>query len=121
MGERHIIDENGNYVVQIFDVAPIELSKGSKVVPPRPESYYEWKNNKWVENASLKYSILSEKMRSERDFLLLTEVDPMVTNPLRWADLSESQRQAVIDYRRSLLDITDQPGFPETVVWPTKP
>jgi hypothetical protein len=62
-----------------------------------------------------------EQLRDERDFLLRTIVDPIVTNPLRWADLSESQRQEIVDYRRSLLDITDQPGFPEKVIWPPKP
>jgi hypothetical protein len=60
------------------------------------------------------------QVRSER-VLRLEEIDPIVTNPLRWDDLSESQRQAVIDYRRSLLDITDQPGFPFAVTWPEKP
>ncbi len=60
-------------------------------------------------------------VRAQRDNLLVTEVDPVVSNPLRWADLSAEQQQAWADYRRALLDITAQPGFPHSVTWPTKP
>lgn len=60
-------------------------------------------------------------VRSHRDYLLATEVDPIVSNPLRWADLSAEQQAAWAAYRRALLDITSQPGFPHSVTWPTKP
>jgi hypothetical protein len=59
--------------------------------------------------------------RQQRDYLLATEVDPIVTNPLRWADLTTEQQDAWAAYRRALLDITDQAGFPQNIVWPTKP
>lgn len=60
-------------------------------------------------------------VRSQRDSLLATEVDPIVSNPLRWADLSAEQQAAWAAYRRALLDITAQAGFPHSVNWPTKP
>ena len=60
-------------------------------------------------------------VRQRRDFLLETEIDPVVTNTLRWADLTAEQQQAWATYRRALLDITAQAGFPHDVVWPTKP
>ena len=60
-------------------------------------------------------------VRLHRDYLLATEVDPIVSNPLRWADLSAEQQQAWAAYRRALLDITAQAGFPHDVVWPSKP
>jgi hypothetical protein len=57
-----------------------------------------------------------------------------VSNPLRWADASAEQQQAWVDYRRALLDITEQypspvyvwneqkQGYDETgIVWPEKP
>ena len=59
--------------------------------------------------------------RGYRDMLLATEVDPMVTNPLRWADLTEVKQAEWTTYRTALLNITDQAGFPHNVVWPTKP
>lgn len=60
-------------------------------------------------------------VRAQRDFLLATEVDPIVSNPLRWADLSADQQAAWATYRRALLDITAQTGFPHSMTWPTKP
>lgn len=63
----------------------------------------------------------AEAVRAERDYKLASEVDPVVSNPLRWADLTAEQQQAWADYRRALLDITAQDGFPHGVVWPNKP
>ena len=64
---------------------------------------------------------IGPSIRRHRDNLLVTEVDPLVTNPLRWADLTSDQQAAWTQYRRALLDITAQTGFPNEVVWPTKP
>lgn len=60
-------------------------------------------------------------VRGQRDLLLQNEVDPVVSNPLRWADLTTEQQNAWAAYRTALLDITDQSGFPHNVTWPTKP
>jgi hypothetical protein len=59
-------------------------------------------------------------VRAKRDSLLATEVDPVVSNPLRWADLSAERQAAWATYRRALLDITAQAGFPRSVEWPQK-
>ena len=64
---------------------------------------------------------LAASIRGQRNNLLATEVDPLVTNPLRWAELTEAQQAEWTQYRRDLLDITAQAGFPNEVVWPTKP
>ena len=63
----------------------------------------------------------AEGVRGERDFRLSTEVDPVVTNPLRWADMTAEQQNVWSQYRTDLLNITDQAGFPHNVTWPTKP
>lgn len=63
----------------------------------------------------------ADDVRIKRDILLATDVDPIVSNPLRWADLSAEQQAAWATYRRALLDITAQAGFPHSVTWPTKP
>ena len=63
----------------------------------------------------------ASQVRAERDYKLATEVDPLVTNPLRWADLGEAKQAEWTAYRTALLDITDQSGFPHNVTWPTKP
>lgn len=59
--------------------------------------------------------------RKYRDELLEMEVDPIVTNPLRWADLSAEKQQEWTDYRTALLNVPQQAGFPNTITWPTKP
>ena len=60
-------------------------------------------------------------VRAERDMKLATEVDPIAGNALRWAALTADQQQAWADYRQALLDIPQQAGFPNEVVWPVKP
>lgn len=60
-------------------------------------------------------------VRQQRDGLLFMQVDPIVSNPLRWADLSAETQQAWIEYRRALLDITIHDGFPHNIDWPQKP
>lgn len=63
---------------------------------------------------------LSRKARIQRN-TLLQEVDSIVGNPLRWASFSTEQQTAWADYRQALLDVPQQPGFPNTISWPTKP
>jgi hypothetical protein len=75
-----------------------------------------------------------ENLRSLRGDLLLTEVDPIVSNPLRWNDLTEEKQQEWANYRQALLDITtsypdayqkyhlDNDAYTwENVTFPTKP
>ena len=59
--------------------------------------------------------------RAERDTILNYEVDPIISNPLRWSDMSTEQQNAWAQYRRELLDLPDQSEFPRTITWPVKP
>ncbi|MGB1154093.1 MAG: phage tail assembly chaperone [Paracoccaceae bacterium] len=60
-------------------------------------------------------------VRAERDWKLANEVDPIVSNPLRWNDMSAEEQAAWAQYRTDLLNVPQQEGFPHNVVWPTKP
>jgi len=60
-----------------------------------------------------------KSVRDFRDETLKLSVDTL--NPIRWAALSTEQQEAWTTYRQALLDLTDQPGFPFEIVWPTKP
>jgi|TARA_B110000037_G_scaffold218391_1_gene281296 hypothetical protein len=60
-------------------------------------------------------------VRDERDNILATVVDPMVSNPLRWADLLSDKQAEWSQYRTYLLNVPQQAGFPNTITWPTKP
>lgn len=64
---------------------------------------------------------IADLVRFQRNSLLTSEVDPIVTNPLRWGELTTEQQNAWTQYRTDLLNITDQAGFPHNVTWPTKP
>ena len=61
------------------------------------------------------------QVRSERDFKLATEVDPIAGNTLRWAALDSDTQAAWAAYRQALLDVPQQAGSPHDVTWPTKP
>ena len=61
------------------------------------------------------------EVRAKRDRRLVTEVDPIVSNALRWADLTAAKQAEWTQYRTDLLNVTDQAGFPHDITWPTKP
>ena len=65
-----------------------------------------------------RYPHPADLVRLERDTRLTDEVDPYVSNKYRFDALTPDQQQALLDYRQELLDITDQEGFPDNVIWP---
>jgi len=60
------------------------------------------------------------QVRAERDQRLLT-VDAIAGNALRWAALDADTQAAWAAYRQALLDVPQQAGFPNDVVWPQEP
>ena len=64
---------------------------------------------------------LAASLRAQRDDKLVNEVDPIVTNPLRWGELTDAKQAEWTQYRTDLLNLPAQAGFPNTVTWPTKP
>jgi hypothetical protein len=48
-----------------------------------------------------------EQVRQVRNTYLKDFVDPIVSNPLRWADMTAEEQQIYADYRRYLLDYTN--------------
>ena len=61
------------------------------------------------------------RARSQREEILVNEVDPVVSNALRWNDMTDAKRTEWTNYRQALLDVPEQEGFPNTITWPTKP
>ena len=82
-------------------------------------SFYKWSNVefKWLDTRT--ESEKSEHLKSEvrnRRSALLRQSD--------WTQLPDVPlvtKQAWVAYRQSLRDITEQPGFPLEVTWPTAP
>lgn len=66
-------------------------------------------------------AISATNIRAERDNILSTVVDPMVSNPLRWSSLSSEKQAEWSKYRTDLLNVPQQSGFPSSVTWPTEP
>lgn len=64
---------------------------------------------------------LGSEQRAVRDNKLQSEVDSIVSNPLRWADMTSGKQSEWSQYRTDLLNVPQQSGFPNTISWPTKP
>jgi hypothetical protein len=101
-----------------------------------PYSLTPWDTDMTVDNAELLALIgadfapfsqeehdarVADFERETRDVKLRNEVDPVVTNPLRWADLTTEKQNEWTQYRTDLLNVPQQAGFPNTITWPTKP
>ena len=65
--------------------------------------------------------VTATNIREERDTILVTVVDPLVSNPLRWASLASDKQTEWANYRTNLLGVPQQAGFPNSITWPTKP
>tara|TARA_R110000782_G_scaffold47121_1_gene103780 strand:+ start:798 stop:1079 length:282 start_codon:yes stop_codon:yes gene_type:complete len=61
------------------------------------------------------------QVRQERDNILVTVVDALVSNPLRWADLTADKQAEWSTYRTDLLGVPQQAGFPTNITWPEEP
>lgn len=60
-------------------------------------------------------------MRAQRDELLTRFDLELFRNQLYWDELTQAQRDARTAYRRLLMDITEQPGFPDGISFPALP
>ena len=108
-------DATGNHFISF------EQIEGMTEIDKKPSDFHEWNGSAWVENASVKLASLTSETRALRNSLLASEVDPIVSNPLRWADLTDTKRAEWTQYRTDLMNVPQQSGFPSTVNWPQKP
>lgn len=60
------------------------------------------------------------EVRAERDDRLKV-LDVIVSNPLRWDGFSIELKGELSTYRQALLDVPQQSGFPDIIVWPEMP
>jgi len=64
---------------------------------------------------------LAEEIRHERNYRLSRDVDPIAGNVLAWEDVPPQDQARWRVYRRALLDLPVQAGFPRNINWPTPP
>ena len=121
------IDNNGQILGWYDDEIHVTIPEPNVQVPEEV-----WQNainsmhNTIIDGVTSQVDHRSDEQKSSdarilRDLLLTSEVDPIVTNPLRWAELSSTEQQQWSDYRTALLNVPQQSGFPNEVNWPTKP
>lgn len=116
MTTEHYVDAQGNYLGGYGDGA--EPPEGSKKVPVAPShGWQSWDGTAWY----FKDEVAAEMVRDQRDDILKNVVDPIAANPLRWNDLTVEKQEEWAVYRKKLLDVPQQPGFPHKVDWPVKP
>ena len=120
------VPSDNSYFVEISEPSEKFLEEhprpeGAIEVEVRPEEYYDYVDGAWVENADRKVSVLSDRARMERNGKLVSEVDPIALNNLRWAELTPEKQAEWTQYRIDLLNVPQQSGFPTSISWPSKP
>ena len=80
-----------------------------------------WGENGWITPIAPEPTFEEKQnlVREKRNGLLRRHVDIM--SGIRWEALPEEKKQEYRDYRQALLDIPQQIGFPDNVIWPIKP
>lgn len=95
----------GNTKEELENLPCVELTKIEEV------DFAEMFNGKIYIKEEELIEAKKESVRETRDFYLEKYVDPVVSNPLRWDDMSEEEKKEYSDYRKYLLD------YPETKDW----
>lgn len=86
-------------------------------MPPKPSEDYifDYNSKQWV--IDLKGA--ERKALAKRDQLLSSGPDRV--NPMWWSSMTATEQSEVSAYRQSLLDITNQSGYPMNIEWPEIP
>ena len=63
---------------------------------------------------------LALQVRQNRDLRLENHVDPFVMNFMRWDEQPEDKQNKIKEYRKKLLDVPQQKGFPYVIDWPER-
>jgi hypothetical protein len=74
----------------------------------------------WLPPPEITVEQKAEFSRRVRD-VLLSEIDQIATNPMRWSELSPSDQNAVSQYRNDLRNVPQQATFPRSINWPQVP
>tara|TARA_R110002153_G_scaffold54690_4_gene152241 strand:+ start:2155 stop:2511 length:357 start_codon:yes stop_codon:yes gene_type:complete len=117
MSDRYFIDDNGEYIELMYD-GP--TPSGSTPVPRREAEWFDLVDGAWVINQNRRDDAAAKTIRGLRDKKLRI-VDKIVSNPLRWSDLTSDKQSEWSQYRVDLLNVPQQSGFPNSILWPTEP
>lgn len=107
------LDDDGHF---------IPYKEGIEISPDNTgEIGWTWNGAQWVvpQPPPLTTEEKIALMRSKRDGLLRRHIDIM--NGIRWSAMTPEKQAEWFAYRQALLDVPEQTGFPDSIVWPTKP
>ena len=109
--DEYILEGSANPdLYYIVDNEVVELP-----TKPSENHYFDYATKQWVFN----FELADSKAKYARDRLLAEGPDRI--SPVWWSSMTEQEQQAWTFYRQALLDITEQPDYPEFIVWPIKP
>jgi hypothetical protein len=99
-------------------------SNSTDIAPPTIEAgeRRRWDGQQWVVEpipppTPEQAEVLAERARQRRELLLMTTDFTQLPD----VPISGALRTEFSAYRQALRDLPQQPGWPETVVWPVKP
>ena len=95
------------------------------VVVPKPMEntpYDTWDyiTKTWITDLQEQLAGEDREVRNSRNSLL-SEMDIIISNPIRWASMPPEKQAEWAQYRQLLLDITLQANYPLDVIWPIAP
>ena len=121
-----IIDAETNICVNIVELESpdefIAYAPNIKVANNHTgEIGWHWNGMAWADPNVIEITedMLIVRARNARDRLLKKHVDKI--NAVRWNSYTLEQQQAWQAYRNDLLNIPQQAGFPQNVIWPQLP
>lgn len=82
---------------------------------------WTWDGTQWIQPPPYEPTLEERKeiARGIRNKWLRRNVDSI--NGVRLAAMTAEKQAEWVAYRQALLDVPAQPGFPDDIVWPTKP
>lgn len=96
-----------NKIIGISETTPVLLDEYEVVEVNESVSDYIQVNGEYLLKSDERaIAQMQADIRAIRDSYLVEYVDKIVSNPLRWADMSIEDQNKIKDYRRYLLDFT---------------
>lgn len=86
-------------------------------MPPKPSSNYvfDYENKDWV------FDTFNATQQAYARRTQLLNDGPDRISPIWWSSMTEQEQQAWSQYRQDLLNVPQQPQFPQVIDWPVSP
>ena len=123
----YIFNKNGK-CISSCDIRPCETdlaSRGEYLIEHDGDCQLGYTDNNGVPTPPVVVPPTPEQQaataRDKRDGLLLRFDRDLYRNQFFWSTLTPEQQAERMAYRQALLDVPQQSGFPDAVIWPASP